>query len=198
MSDTKGTAKTEATTNAKAEAKADDVKPRGSGKLLIALMLTNTLLAGGALASTWLRPSIEAARRSGAHADDPTETHDANPDGGAEDGKAHDGKPGEAAAPPSIARIDNIVVRLRNPESDRFARMTLDIELASAADLASFQANLPKVRDAIITTISDRGAEQLAGSAGILKLKEELGPKISAAIGGRGVKTVYLSEFVVQ
>ena len=170
------------------DAKAEESKPKAgnSSKLLIIIVALNTLIAGGTVAFTLLRapPPPAAKGEHGAEA-------------GGEKGEEN-GEHGAAPAARPMARIENIVVRLRNPEVDRYARITLEIELTKISDVATFQSNLPKVRDSVISTVADRTAEQLTGSPGMIKLKGELVEKISEALGADIVKAVYLSDFVVQ
>lgn len=186
---------------AKTEAKAD-AKGGGSSKLLIVVVLLNTVVAGGALASSLLRshaaPAPAPAKGHEGKAEEaaPAEgEHGAAPEG--EAAAAEGGGKADGAGRP-VARIDNLVVRLRNPEADRFARITIDVELGRASDLGAFQSNLPRVRDSTITTISDYTAEQLAGSTGMAKLKADLMKRISEVMPGGKVTAVYLSDFVVQ
>lgn len=187
---------------AKADAKADP-KGGGNSKLLIVVVLFNTVVAGGALASSLLRshpapaPAPAKSHEGEAEAAAPAEgEHGAAPEGEAASAPEGGAKADGAGRP--VARIDNLVVRLRNPEADRFARITIDVELGRAADLGAFQSGLPRVRDATITAISDYTAEQLAGSTGMSKLKADLMKRINEVMPGGKVTAVYLSDFVVQ
>jgi flagellar basal body-associated protein FliL len=184
--------------------KSEKPKGGGSAKLIVVVVIVNTLVAAGAFASTMLRQPASApppAAKEGEHAEkaEPAGEHGAAP---AKEGEhaaaAPDGKKVDPTASRPVARVDSLVVRLRNPELDRFVRMTLDIELGKAADLGVFQSNVPRVRDAIITTLSDCTGEQLAGSVGVNKLKADLVSAIGGVLPGATVTAVYLSDFVVQ
>lgn len=180
------------------EAKTEQ-KPAGNSKLLVVVVALNTVVAGGALASSLLQAKGHAAAAPAA-AEHDAKAAEGEAAGGKEKAEGgHEGAAAKAEEPARpVARIDNLVVRLRNPEMDRFARVTIDVELGRAADLGAFQSNVPRVRDAAITTIADLTAEQLAGSIGMGKLKADLMQRIAGVLPGASVTAVYLSDFVVQ
>lgn len=121
--------------------------------------------------------------------------HGAAPGAPGAPGAAGAAKPANGHGP--IVRLENIVVHLRNPEVDRFARLTVEYELASPADLAQFEGSAPHLRDGVITYVSDRTFEQLAGAAGITMLKRDLMEQ-ATAIGHAKVRAIYITDFVIQ
>ncbi len=164
-------------------------------KIIVAVLGVNTLLAAAALALPLLRASAGApatAEAEGAEATGHADNGDKAAPVGA--GKDRAGEPG----PGPMVSVDNIVVHLRNPEMDRYARVAFNVELSKPDDLASFQSALPRVRDAMISLLSDRTAEQLAGSAGLKALKDDVTARTSAVIGEGHVRGVYITDFVVQ
>lgn len=193
---------------------------RGASKLLVLAVVANTMLSGAAVA-LGVKGNLAAAHASKAS------DHDADQGGGeaapSAEGKVEavkGGAPaaghGEAPAAPAapgapatgptatvvdgrgpIVRIENVVVHLRNPEVDRFARLTVEYQLAAPADLGRFEAALPNLRDGVITMVADRTFEQLAGAAGINALKRDLIEQ-AGALGNARVDAVYVTDFVIQ
>ncbi|MCC7074072.1 MAG: flagellar basal body-associated FliL family protein [Deltaproteobacteria bacterium] len=141
-------------------------------------------------------PASDKAASAGEHGAPPAGEHGAPPAGehGAP-GAAGTAKPANGRGP--MVRLENIVVHLRNPEVDRFARLTVEYELASPTELAQFEGSAPHLRDGVITYVSDRTFEQLAGAAGITMLKRDLLEQ-ATAIGHAKVRAVYITDFVIQ
>lgn len=114
-------------------------------------------------------------------------------------------KPGDAApdegakksAGGTTARLEDIIVRLRNPEIDRYARLTLDVEMANSSQLAQLQTRAPQIRDAVITALSEKTFEDLRGADGLASMKTLLLERIDAVVPG-DVSAVYVSGFIVQ
>jgi len=132
----------------------------------------------------------------------PAGEHGAAPAAAAAPAGEHGGAPPAAgAAPPSTAmntaRLEDIVVHLRNPEVDRYARLTIDVEMATADEVKNLQDNVPRVRDAVITTLSEHTFEELRGGDGLQRMKGWLRDAIDDVTPGK-VTAVYVSTFLVQ
>lgn len=97
----------------------------------------------------------------------------------------------------STARLDDIIVHLRNPEVDRYARLTLDVEMADPSQIAQLQQRTPQIRDTVITALSEETFESLRGAEGLLTMKEKLRQRIDAVVPG-DVRALYVSGFIVQ
>lgn len=152
-------------------------------KLVPVLLCLNTLLLGGVLAVLVLRPGGIAAPQAAP----PAEAAEAPADA--------------APATPSlgpVVRLPDFVVHLRNPEVDRYARITLELELAAEKDREIVTKYMPKVRDTLLGWLSDRTLEEMRGSEGMERTKEALLRELEAAIPGRPVRAIYIADFVVQ
>ncbi|HEY1099491.1 MAG TPA: flagellar basal body-associated FliL family protein [Myxococcota bacterium] len=116
------------------------------------------------------------------------------------EGGEHGAAPAAAGATPAgmnTARLEDIVVHLRNPEVDRYARLTLDVEMSNAEEVKALQDNVPRVRDAVIMTLSEHTFEELRGAEGLTRMKGWLRNAIDDVVPGR-VSAVYISTFLVQ
>ena len=110
---------------------------------------------------------------------------------------AAEGAPKEGVGASTTARLDDIIVRLRNPEIDRYARLTLDVEMADPGDLGQLTLRSPHIRDAVITALSEKTFEDLRGAEGLGRMKALLRERIDEVVPGE-VSAIYISGFIVQ
>lgn len=196
-------------------------KPKGGSKLLPMLVGVNSLLLlavvgfmGWQVMHPPMAPAAPAAA-TGAKAEGHGEEAQAE---GGEHGAAkkeeHGEKPakeekkeGHGAAPVGggssgsngpMVKIADFVVHLRNPEVDRYARMSFDVEVFGDADKDKLSERLPKVRDAFISYLSDRTLEELSGSEGLGRTKIALQTRLRDLVPEARVRALYISDFVVQ
>lgn len=130
------------------------------------------------------------------HAAPATEGHDEPP---AEEPKGEPEEPG--APPPSravVVKLAEFVVHLRNPDADRYARMSFDVEVFADSDKDRINRSLPRVRDAFISYLSDRTLEDLRGSEGLARTKDSLQTTLRQVCPDARVRALYISDFVVQ
>ena len=198
----------------KNEAKATDPPPAaGSGKLLAILVGVNSLLLVGVMAFLALQMRQETQLVSAHHSGSKVEKgDDANeaPEHG-ENAEAKHGEGGEGSKEGSggggdsvggkigpLVKVADFVIHLRNPDADRYARMSFDVEVFSEADKDRLTAQLPKVRDAFITYLSDRTLEDLRGGEGLGRTKDTLQMTLRQLLPDTRIRAVYISDFVVQ
>jgi flagellar FliL protein len=192
----------------------EEIKPASSSKLLPALLGLNSLLIAGVLAMLVLKPG---GLKSAAPAEKSEHGAEKAPEHGEKSekaAKAEGEKPEHAAAehgekaehaektpPPAgspTLKLPDFTVRLRNPEADRYARITFEVQVAAEADKATIESRLPQVRDAFLSYLSDRTLEELRGSEGIEKIKQALLDKMPAAAPGAKVLAIFVTDMVVQ
>ncbi|MDX2013842.1 MAG: flagellar basal body-associated FliL family protein [Myxococcaceae bacterium] len=97
-----------------------------------------------------------------------------------------------------LVKISDFVIHLRNPEIDRYARMSFDVEVFADSDKDSLTAHMPRVRDAFISYLSDRTLEELQGAEGLGRTKDALQMKLRDLVPEARVRSLYISDFVVQ
>ncbi len=97
-----------------------------------------------------------------------------------------------------MVKLADFVVHLRNPEVDRYARMSFDVEVFADPDKDSLNAHMPKVRDAFISYLSDRTLEELQGAEGLGRTKDALQTRLRELVPEARVRSLYISDFVVQ
>lgn len=159
-------------------------------KLVPALLVINLLMTGGVVAHSLLKkPSAEAPA---------AEAH-AAPEGSSEHGKAEGGAAAHAPGGmgPTV-RLADFVVHLRNVESERYARMSFELEIGGEADKERVNQTLAKIRELFLAYLSDRTVEELRGSEGIERAKRDLLAKVTAGVPGTPVRAVYITDVVIQ
>lgn len=209
---------------AKEEPKPPEPPKEKSSKLLPALVGFNSLLLVGVMVFLGLQMKGAAAAQHAPAA----EAHDAPAEEGHEkaepaekeakeekeakgekkaeaEEKKEEGKEGKEGAPKHavaglgpLVKISDFVIHLRNPEIDRYARMSFDVEVIAESDKDALNAHMPRVRDAFISYLSDRTLEEMQGAVGLGRTKDALQTKMRDLVPEARVRNLYISDFVVQ
>ena len=202
--------------DAKKDAPAEPAAANAKGsKLMPMLVGLNSLLLVGVLGFMGYsmlghKPPAEPAAEAGAaeEAAAPAEEGEAPPKKEEKKAEKKEEKKGEkkegegtaaiVGSPGPMVKLPDFVIHLRNPELDRYARMSFDVEVINDADKDRLNANLPRVRDAFISYLSDRTLEELRGSEGLGRTKDALQQKLRELVPEARVRALYISDFVVQ
>lgn len=113
--------------------------------------------------------------------------------------KAKSGKEAqkEAKAEKSVlVSVDPFVVNLSDP--GRYLKVTIQLEVEDPANQPAVTEKVPKLRDAIITLLSSKSADSVAGPEGKFQLKDEILLRTNQAMGKDVFKGLYFTEFVMQ
>jgi len=103
--------------------------------------------------------------------------------------------------PPQVSFFDmpDIVVNIQSADgSPAYLKLSLALELASDDQKPGIQALMPRVVDQFQSYLRELRIDDLKGSAGVLRLKEELLRRINVAAAPYHVKDVLLKEMIVQ
>jgi flagellar FliL protein len=193
---------------------ADTTESKPKGGLGLALQGLNTVLLIAVLALQFLKPGGAAkpkAEGGESHAAAEAKAEEGHGEAKGEEAKSEEGheeakggeghgegKPGEAKPGGASVQITDFVVHLRDPETDRYAKMTIDIELKAEKDKETFNAKMPAIREALITYFSDLTINELRGSEALGRTKRDLLARIDEVVPGKRIKTLILSDFVAQ
>ncbi len=79
-----------------------------------------------------------------------------------------------------------------------FLKIRISLELASAADIPKVEAMLPRVIDNFQVYLRELRVEDLKGSAGLYRLREELLTRVNAAAAPAKINDVLFKEMLVQ
>ena len=197
---------------ADAPAPAAPEEPKKKGGMPTILLIVNAALLLGVLGAVLLlvtkKPAAAAPAGGEAEAAAPKEGgHEAPKEGGGghepSGSGGHESKGGDKGGASPIGagptlRLADFVVHLRNPESDRYARFSFEIEIASERDKETLTARTAQVRDAFIIFLSDRTVEELRGGAGLDKLKQALFERLLEVAKDCHVRNLYITDFVLQ
>jgi len=124
----------------------------------------------------------------------------------AEGGEGHEaGKEGAPAASSKASpgagptvRFADFVIHLRNPEADRYARMSFEVEVGTDKDKDIITAHNAQIRDAFISYLSDRTVEELRGSNGLSIIKAALMKQVGDLAPEGHARSLYITDFVIQ
>jgi flagellar basal body-associated protein FliL len=173
----------------------------GMAKILPIILVVNTLLMTGVLIFVMKRPSAQAAggKEHGAE-----KGHGESEKGEGEKGeKGGEHAGGERAAgdtegPGPSFKLDNFIVQVRATEGDRYAHMTVEIEVGSELDKKPFESRMPRIRDAVIAYLADRSEDELRGSEGLAQMKEALSKRLDELVPGHRIRGLFITEFIIQ
>jgi flagellar FliL protein len=158
-------------------------------KLFIIIGIVLLLLIGGGAAAFFtglLDPLLGGAEESAS---------------GGEGGGEGEGA-GNAPLPPGQAvffDLDEMIVNLNSSgRRQNLLKIKVSLELASADDLAKIQQVMPRVIDNFQTYLRELRIDDLRGSAGVYRLREELLTRVNIAVQPAKVNAVLFKEMLVQ
>lgn len=155
----------------------------GGSMLVPALLVVNLALVAAVLALFLVRGGGGAKKEAAASAS----------------AGDHGAKPAaESALPGPSAKLSDFVVHLRDVETDRYARLSFDIEVATEEDRAKLGAFMPRIRDAFIAHLSDRTLAEFRGSDAIAHTKANLEERLKTLAPGVSVRALYVTDLVIQ
>ncbi len=109
------------------------------------------------------------------------------------------GKDGKPIDKPVYYTLPEFLINLNSGgKATSFLKTTVILELTQQGDVALIEANMPRLMDAINTYLRELRASDLAGSAGIQRLREELLLRANKALAPVKINDVLFKEIVVQ
>lgn len=95
--------------------------------------------------------------------------------------------------------IDEMIVNLNTSgRRQSLLKIRVALEVASQADLAKVQAVMPRVIDNFQTYLRELRVDDLSGSAGLYRLREELLTRVNAAVQPAKVNAILFKEMLIQ
>ena len=165
----------------------DDQEEENSGgglnaKKLILLVVLPLLLIGGGVGAYFMGVFDKAPA---------SEEH-------AENNGGDDGHGGEAPTA-AFVKIPDMIVNLSSADGQpRYLRLSVQLELKNALDVASVEQIMPRVIDQFQTYLRELRVKDLRGSAGIYRLQMELLSRVNAAAYPVEVQDVLFQEILIQ
>ena len=155
------------------EAEGDAAPKKGKKKLLIVVALVAVLGIGGAVAMLM--------------------------GGGKKEAEKPKAETAEVAAKPVYYELPDFLVNLSSPSGKvSFLKMSVTLELRDKEAATVLKDNQPRVVDAFNTYLRELRPQDVQGSAGIYRLRDELMTRINGTIEEGLVKDILFSEIIVQ
>lgn len=137
------------------------------------------------------QPAAEEKKAEEAHA---PKAEEKKAEGG--HGEAKGGHGGKDKAPSNNVPLPAFVVNLADPNARRYLKIVLDVEMTGNPEL--LEANMPKIRDALLMLLSSKTSQDLGTLEGKILLRKEIVDRLNQAIGQAKVARVYFTDFVIQ
>ncbi len=100
---------------------------------------------------------------------------------------------------PVFVELPEMVANLNAGERRQaYVKLRARVELARAADQPTVQAAMPRLQDLFQTYLREMRPEELRGSAGIWRLREELIARGNAAVAPARITNVLFTELLIQ
>lgn len=120
--------------------------------------------------------------------------------GGGKSDEASETASAERSASPSVYYdLPEILVNINtNGGKESFLKLAMSLELKDADATRQVESAMPRVIDSIQVFLRELRIDDLNGSAGILRLREELIKRISASAAPVEVRDVLFKEIIIQ
>jgi flagellar FliL protein len=166
---------------------------RMSGKKLVLLLVLPLLLLVGGGAGLYFSGLLDSLM--GGHGEEAEEGgHAPAPVADSHGGGGH----GEEALSPFF-NVPDLLVNLNTAERrQNFLKISISLELDRPEDAVVIQALMPRIIDNFQVYLRELRLEDLRGSAGLYRLREELLRRVNAAVAPAHVKDVLFREMLVQ
>jgi flagellar protein FliL len=178
--------------------KAASAGGKGRGKLVIVLAGAAVLLLGGGRAAAYflgLFGGGAAAHGTAEHASAPSGKE------GAAKGKAESGKAGEGGPAEDVTFVElpDMLVNLQAETSrPRYLRLRIAVEVEDDKAAAAVKALTPRVLDSFQMFLRSLTVDDVQGSAGMERLKEEMLARVNVAVEPSRIRDVLFKEILVQ
>jgi flagellar protein FliL len=103
--------------------------------------------------------------------------------------------------PPQVVFYDmpDLVVNIQSADATpAYLKLSVALELAAPEERPGIQALMPRIVDQFQSYLRELRIDDLHGSAGVLRVKEELLRRVNAAAAPYPVRDVLLKEMIVQ
>ncbi len=192
---------------------AEGAAPKRGGKKKLIVLLAIPLVLAGVGAGLWFggilppllgmgpKPAADAGKADGAPGDGQAMGGQVGGQGaghGAGQGGsgATDGKPRPQAV---FMDMPEIIANLNaGPRRNSFIKLRPKLELVKAEDEATIRAVMPRLLDLFQTYLREMRPEELRGSAGTYRLREELIARANIAVAPARILDVLFPEMIVQ
>ncbi len=97
-----------------------------------------------------------------------------------------------------LVQLEPFIVNVHDEKVTRFAKLGVFIELSTPTLASIARTRNAAIRDAVITLVSSKTAQDILSPKGKQRLEKELLQRINFVLGNKAVKTIYFTEITVQ
>lgn len=90
------------------------------------------------------------------------------------------------------------IVNLADAGTPRYLKVAIKLELNDNDAVTRLKDRIPRVRDSLLLLLSSQESEKMRGIKGKLRLKDQIFERVSVIVGEGSVRSVFLTDFVVQ
>lgn len=113
--------------------------------------------------------------------------------------KHPDGKEETQAETPTYVDVPELVANLNtSPKKPGYVKMTIRIEVPNSADADKVKTAMPRIQDVVQTYLREMRPEELRGSAGVYRLREELLVRANAAVAPARISDILFTQMLIQ
>jgi len=171
---------------------------QGKGKLIIIIAVVLLLAAGGGAAYFFLfRGAAE------------TEVTETTPEDGGEETTPEDGgdeattEGGETTTPTVtegvIFPLEHFIVNVNDMSGNiRYLKIEIKLELEKIEMQPEIENRTPKIRDSIVTILTNKSVDDISNTSGKVRLKEEIKARINTFLTTGKITEVYFTDFIIQ
>jgi flagellar FliL protein len=103
------------------------------------------------------------------------------------------------AVPPSYVDVPEMVANLNSTNrKPSYVKLTARVEVPKPEDAEKVKAALPRLQDMMQTYLREMRPEELRGSAGTYRLREELLVRANAAVAPAKISDVLFTQMLIQ
>jgi len=167
----------------------------GKKKIIIIIALAFLVVVGG-VAGAYFMGLLDPVIEMIVGPEDAAEGEE----GGEEGEECEEGEEGDCASGRAVFYdLQELLVNLNTGgRKSSFLKIRISLELASARDKAKMDTIMPRVIDNFQTYLRELRLDDLKGSAGMYRLREELLVRVNAAAAPAKIKDVLFKEMLVQ
>lgn len=112
----------------------------------------------------------------------------------------HEEQLAEPAKPvlPSYVDVPELIANLNGTHKPSYVKMALRVEVPKPEDVEKVKAAMPRLQDIFQTYLREMRPEELRGSAGTYRLREELLVRANAAVSPARVSDILFTQMLVQ
>ena len=159
-----------------ADAEEPQAKKGGKGKLILIAVPVLLLLVGAGLWFTGILPHLLGMEKH-------------------EEVAAEAAKP----APPTFIDVPEMIANLNSlARKTSYVKLTARVEVPKPDDVEKVKAAMPRLQDMMQTYLREMRPEELRGSAGTYRLREELLTRANVAVAPAKISDVLFTQMLVQ